>query len=165
MKRKPGRYVVGDIVRHRAWKRKGVIAELPKNHTPLSKAVVDWDDGNRSETWVSAIMLDPQYVKKLVKRMKKTYWVPKKGQRVRIPSVNVKGTVEFVNTNDLFFNERYAIQVTLDKPYDDSGQLMLRTNLTDIEKIKKKKKAPEPPPADEDELLWDDDETEEMTWD
>jgi len=156
MKRKHGRYIVGDIVCHRAWKRTGVIAEIPKKHTPLSKVVVEWDDGGRSETWVSAIMLDPQFVRKLVKKMDKSYWVPKIGDRVRIPSVNIKGKVEFVNTNDIFFNERCAIQVLLDKPYDDSGHLMLRTNLTDIKKLKKKKKEPEP------EVAWDD---EELSWD
>lgn len=172
MKRERGRYYVGDRICDRAWRRKGTVTSVPKNQGPLSRLGVDWDDKGPGEGWVPGIMLDPKYVEKLVKKMDKSYWVPQKGERIRIPSIGIKGTVEFVDTNNLFFNHFYPIQVLLDKPHDDSGQRMFRTNLKDIEKVKKKDKdkkkvkkkekpAP-PPPVEDDDILWDDD---EMEWD
>lgn len=62
--------------------------------------------------------------------------IPKKGDRVRLKSVNIKGTVFYVDTPTLFANHMYPIQVELDKPHDEHGQTMYRTNLPDLVKLK-----------------------------
>lgn len=64
----------------------------------------------------------------------------KSGDRVRIPSLNIKGTVFYVDHKHLYVNHFYPIQVNLDKPHcEDSTQTMYRTNLKDIKRLKKKK--------------------------
>jgi hypothetical protein len=69
--------------------------------------------------------------------------IPKLGSRVRIKSVNIKGRVFYIHTPDLYADHMHPVQVELDKPYDDSGQTMYRTNLHDLVVLKKatKKKA------------------------
>lgn len=70
---------------------------------------------------------------------------PKKGDRVRLKSVNIKGTIFYVDNRHLFVDHFYPIQVELDKPYDENGQTMYRTNLPDIVRLKKKKPTEEKP--------------------
>lgn len=62
--------------------------------------------------------------------------MPKLGQRVRVVSIDVKGSVEFIDWPRIYLDYYYPIQIKLDKPYD--GQLMHRTSLRDIKKLKKK---------------------------
>lgn len=64
----------------------------------------------------------------------------REGQRVRVKSLNIKGTIFYVDQPDYFNHHFHPIQVTLDKPYDDLGQTMYRTNIRDIVKLKPKKK-------------------------
>lgn len=65
--------------------------------------------------------------------MKKT---PELGQRVRIVSIDKKGTVEFIDWPRLYLDYYYPIQIRLDKPHDD--QLIHRTYLSDLKSLKKK---------------------------
>lgn len=61
------------------------------------------------------------------------------GQRVRVKSVNIKGTIFYIDQPNYFNHHFHPIQITLDKPYDDLGQVMFRTNVKDIVKLKPKK--------------------------
>lgn len=61
----------------------------------------------------------------------------KKGMRVRVKSLNIKGKVFYINWPLLYADHMYPIQVELDKPYDEHGQTMYRTNLKDLVRLKK----------------------------
>lgn len=58
---------------------------------------------------------------------------PKKGDKVRIPSINITGTIQYVANKYLFVEHYYPIQVMLDEAYEE--HVMLRTNLKDLEYI------------------------------
>lgn len=76
----------------------------------------------------------------------------KKGRRVKIVSLGIKGKVVYVDEKNYFSHHLYPIQVELDKPYDESGQTTYRTNLLDLIKLKKKKAAQI---NEKDQELWD----------
>lgn len=61
------------------------------------------------------------------------------GQRVRVKSVNIKGTIFFIDQPNYFNHHFHPVQITLDEPYDDLGQTMFRTNVRDVIKLKPKK--------------------------
>lgn len=63
----------------------------------------------------------------------------KVGDRVRIPSVDIKGVVTYIDYPTIYQHHMYPIQVLLDKPHDpvSSKQRVLRTNYLDIRKLKK----------------------------
>ena len=67
--------------------------------------------------------------------------IPKEGDRVRIKSIDIKGTVFYVDQPSLYQHHMSPIQVTLDKPYEDD-HCMYRTDLKDIAFLKKKKPQP-----------------------
>lgn len=67
----------------------------------------------------------------------------KEGQRVRVKSLNIKGTVSFVDQPNYFLDYMHPIQVELDRPYDEHKQTMFRTNIKDIVRLKKKNKPEE----------------------
>lgn len=153
MSRLPGIYQKKDRIIDRAWKQSGRIVSVPENPTTLSSVVVKWENGRKSNIWAASIMLDPAFVKEELKRMDSTIFIPKVGQRVKIKSIGIKGTVTFINQNDLFFDHMSPIQVELDRAYDDSGHRMYRAGLQDLKKLKKK--APVPIVEDEEAVLWD----------
>ena len=69
----------------------------------------------------------------------------KVGDRVKVKSLGIKGTVEYIDQPNLYRDHMYPIQIQLDKPwYDDGGggelpnAYMYRTGLRDIVKLKKK---------------------------
>jgi len=169
MKRKRGHYYVGDRVMDRVWRRKGVVTGVPKIFSPLSRVDVEWEDGTKTEAWTPSIMLDPDFVGELVKQMSRRYFVPKVGDRVKVLSLGIKGTVEYISINDLPFSFLYPIQLKLDKPYDETGHRMYRVGLDDIKLLKKKEKAKSIKKKkkrvipDDEPIIWDDDEP--IEWD
>ena len=62
----------------------------------------------------------------------------KEGQRVRVKSLNIKGRIFFIDAPNYFNHHLSPIQVELDKPHDEHGQTMWRTNVKDIVKLKPK---------------------------
>jgi hypothetical protein len=56
--------------------------------------------------------------------------MPEIGDKVEIPSISIKGIIQYINQKDLFKAHMYPIQVLLKEPLD--GQMMQRTNLKDI---------------------------------
>ena len=60
------------------------------------------------------------------------------GQRVRVKGLNIKGSITYIDKPNYFNHEFHPIQVELDKPYDEHGWTMYRTNVKDIVKLKKK---------------------------
>ncbi|WP_422661646.1 hypothetical protein ACK8P5_26350 (plasmid) [Paenibacillus sp. EC2-1] len=66
------------------------------------------------------------------------FWIPTNGKRVKVKSLGIKGTVEYVNMNDIAHSHFSPVQVFLDKPYDDSGHRLYRTGIEDLVKLKKK---------------------------
>lgn len=61
------------------------------------------------------------------------------GQRVRVKNLNIKGTIFYIDKPNYYVHHLSPIQVELDKPYDEHGQVMVRTNVKDVIKLKKKK--------------------------
>jgi len=168
MKRKRGHYYVGDRVMDRVWRRKGVVTGVPKIFSPLSRVDVEWEDGTKTEAWAPSIMLDPDFVRELVKQMNRKYFVPKVGDRVKVLSLGIKGTVEYVAINELPFSHLYPIQLLLDKPYDENGHRMYRVGLQEIKLLKKKKKPKKQKEKtrivnDDKPIIWDEDEP--IEWD
>jgi hypothetical protein len=67
--------------------------------------------------------------------------IPKEGDRVKVVSLNIKGTIDYINTASLYIDHEYPIQVDCDSPWDDnSTQTIYRTNLRDLRALKKKVK-------------------------
>lgn len=52
------------------------------------------------------------------------------GDRVEIPSIKIKGRIQYIDQKNLFNSHYQPIQVILDESFD--GQLMQRTSLKDI---------------------------------
>jgi len=66
----------------------------------------------------------------------------KVGQRVKVKSLNIKGTVEYIDKPYLNRDYMYPIQVRLDKPYYKPVQpnsYLYRTGLKDLIIIKREK--------------------------
>lgn len=61
------------------------------------------------------------------------------GQRVRVKGLDIKGRITYIDKPNYFNHEFHPIQIELDKPYDEIGQTMYRTNVKDVVKLKKKK--------------------------
>jgi hypothetical protein len=73
----------------------------------------------------------------------KTKHLPKEGSRVKVLSLDIKGTITYIDTPSLFVDHFYPIQVELDEPWDkdsSSVQRVYRTNLKDLRKLRKKVK-------------------------
>lgn len=64
--------------------------------------------------------------------------IPKKGTRMKVKSLGIKGTIFYVDNPNIYNHHMHPVQVELDKPYDESGQTMYRTNLKDLVSVKKK---------------------------
>jgi len=63
----------------------------------------------------------------------------KVGQRVKVKSLGIKGTVEYIDHPNLYRDHMYPIQIILDKPYYEPitpNSYMYRTDLGDINKLK-----------------------------
>lgn len=64
--------------------------------------------------------------------------MPREGDRIRVLSLDRKGTVFYVDSINLLRDYFNPIQVELDKPTDKHGQRMYRTGVKDIKILKKK---------------------------
>lgn len=60
------------------------------------------------------------------------------GDRVKVLSLGIKGTIFYLDSPCLYLDYYNPVQVKLDKPRDIHGQLMYRTNVKDIKRLKKK---------------------------
>jgi hypothetical protein len=63
----------------------------------------------------------------------------KEGTRVRVLSLDIKGKIFYIDYRMISYPHTYPVQIELDKPYDESGQTMYRTNFWDLKKLIKKK--------------------------
>lgn len=63
------------------------------------------------------------------------------GDRVRIRSLGIKGTIEYIDYRHAHQDFMHPFQVRLDRPWGEEPPLgIYRTSLTDLVKLKKKKK-------------------------
>ncbi len=157
-------YEVGDPVIHRGWAYKGVVVQVPKKQHHLSHLGVQWANGKEQDVWIPALMVDPEHIEKKVISM--GYWVPKKGDRIKVTKTKAKGTVDYVDVQNLPYSVYRPVQVLLDKPYDESGQRMRRYGIEELKKLKPKdNKPPDDEVLDENEVFsWDLDEDEAIVW-
>lgn len=56
----------------------------------------------------------------------------KVGWKVKLKSNRIEGVITFIDFPELFNDHMCPVQVQLERPYDDSGHLTLRTSLSDL---------------------------------
>jgi len=64
----------------------------------------------------------------------------KEGDRVKVVSLGIKGTITYVEWNTLDLEHMNPIQLELDKTYDGSGHKTYRTSLKDLRRLRRKKR-------------------------
>ena len=54
-------FKIGDHVKHRAWKYKGIVTDVPFEQKPFDNIIVKWEGKEKEEeAWIPAIMLDDE---------------------------------------------------------------------------------------------------------
>lgn len=66
----------------------------------------------------------------------------KEGDRVRVVSLNIKGTVSYIDWRLIKYNHMYPFQIELDKAYDkeNSGHKTYRTERSDLRRLRRRKR-------------------------